>query len=122
MAPGGYICELEMTIQFKADDGTVPDDHIMNVWSKTFLEAGEKWGKTFRIAERCKQHIIDAGFEDVNETWYKLPVGGYSSDKKMKEVGRFNFLHCYQGAEGWALFLCTHVLGVSAVSPLVRSS
>lgn len=116
LTPGGYICELEMTIEFKSDDGTVPEDHIMAVWSRTFVEAGEKWGQTFKIADRCKQHIIDAGFEDVHEVRYKLPCGGWSSDKKMKEVGRWNFLHCYQGAEGWALFLCTHVLGVRFTS------
>ena len=38
---------------------------------------------------------------------------GPVADPRMKEIGRWNFLHCTQGAEGWGLFLLTKVMGWS---------
>lgn len=103
---------MEMSIEFKSDDGTVTNDHVFSVWSRTFIEAGEKFGKTFRIADLAKGYIVDAGFDEVVEKKFKLPVGGWSSDPKYKELGRWNLLHCEQGIEGWAMALLTRVLGV----------
>ena len=103
-----------MDIQFKSDDGTCPPDNILSQWSSTFISAGEASGKTFKIAERAKSFITAAGFDNVAQTRYKVPLGGWSSDPKLKELGRWNLLHCYQGAEGWGLFLLTRVLEVGA--------
>ncbi|KAF2454064.1 S-adenosyl-L-methionine-dependent methyltransferase [Lineolata rhizophorae] len=111
LEPGGWLNQMEMTIEFKSDDDTLGPDHLMVKWSELFIEAGEKFGKTFKIADRCKEWVKEAGFQDVAYYRYKLPVGPWSSDPKMKELGRWNYLHCLQGAEGWALFLLTHVMG-----------
>jgi hypothetical protein len=35
--PGVWIEDLEMSIQFKSDDGTVGDDHFMTHWSRHSL-------------------------------------------------------------------------------------
>ncbi|KAH8598461.1 S-adenosyl-L-methionine-dependent methyltransferase [Bisporella sp. PMI_857] len=111
LKPGGWIEQLEMSIEFKSDDGTVTNDHVFSVWSRIFIEAGEKFGKTFRIADLAKGYIAGAGFEGVVEKKFKLPVGGWSSDPKYKELGRWNLLHCDQGIEGWAMALLTRVMG-----------
>lgn len=58
-----------------------------------------------------KQGIIDAGFEGVVEHRYKWPIGGWSKDKRLKEMGLYNRLHWEQGIEGWCLFLLTRFLG-----------
>jgi hypothetical protein len=99
-----------MSIEFKSDDGTVIPDHVLAVWSRTFIAAGEKLGKTFRIADLAKGYIEAAGFEGVVEKKYKLPVGGWSSDPKYKELGHWNLVHCDQGIEGWAMALLTRVM------------
>jgi hypothetical protein len=91
----------------------VTDDHIMARWSKIFLEAGEKMSKTFRISEHAKEYIRDVGFVDVKEKKYKLPVGDWSSDPKMKMLGQWNLLYCVEGLEGFALFLLNKVMEVS---------
>jgi hypothetical protein len=101
-----------MSIEFKADDGTVTNDHVFSLWSRIFIEAGEKFGKTFRIADLAKGYIIDTGSDEVVEKKFKLPVGGWSSDPKYKELGRWNLLHCDRGIEGWAMALLTRVMGV----------
>ncbi len=81
MAPGGWIQHLDMDISFVSDDGTVGDDHIMAQWSKTFVDAGEKMGKTFNVPDRMQSLIHDAGFVDLHQVWYKVPVGGWTKDK-----------------------------------------
>lgn len=88
---------MEMAIQFKADDGTCPPDHTMAEWSKLFIETADRFGKTMKVADNMKTWITDAGFEDVNEVRFKLPVGPWSSDPKMKELGKWNLLYCYHG-------------------------
>lgn len=113
--PGGWIEDLEFTIEFKSDDGTVTDDHVMARWSKIFLEAGERMGKTFRVGERARELITSAGFVNVTEKKYKLPVGDWSSDPKMKTLGQWNLLYCVQGLEGFALFLLSKIMKVSDI-------
>ena len=116
LKPGGWIQHLDLSIEMKSDDGSITDDHIMARWSKVFLEAGEKMGRTFRIFNYAKEYISNAGFIDVKETKYKIPIGGWSSDPKMKQVGRYNLLQFTQGVEGFALFLLKDVMKVSGNS------
>ena len=110
-----------MSIQFQSDDGTVTDDHILAVWSRTFIEAGERFGKTFRIADLAKVYLEEAGFTNVEEHRFKLPVGGWSRDKRLKKLGRWNLLHCEEGIEGWAMALLTRVMGVSLTTNSVAA-
>jgi hypothetical protein len=78
---------MEMSIIWKSDDGTVTDDHPLNEWSRITIEAVKKIGKTFENAQFTKENMIKAGFVDVIEQKYKAPVGAWSSDPKLKEVG-----------------------------------
>jgi hypothetical protein len=123
LEPGGWVNQLEMDIMFRSDDGSLPETDILVEWSKRFQDIGEnKTGKTFRIAERCKGFIENAGFINVVEKKYKVPVGPWSSDPLMKEIGRWNLMHCFTGAENWALHLLTQVLNVRVSSFLDPSN
>jgi hypothetical protein len=86
-------------------------------WSRLFLDAGEKMGKTFRIADHAKEYLIAAGFVNVVEKKYKIPIGNWSTDPKFKTIGSYNLLFCVQGLEGFALFILSKILGVSSVTP-----
>jgi hypothetical protein len=111
--PGGWIQDMEMSIMWKSDDGTITDDHLLNEWSRISIEAAKKIGKTFENAQFTKENMIKAGFVDVVEKKYKMPVRGWSSDPKMKELGRWNALYFQQGIEGMCLYLLNRVMGVS---------
>lgn len=79
--PGGWIQHLDMSIMFTSDDGSVADDHVMPRWSQTFIDVGENIGKTFLITSKASQWIRDAGYEAVEEKWFKVPVGSWPKDK-----------------------------------------
>ncbi|KAJ9621960.1 hypothetical protein H2203_006841 [Taxawa tesnikishii (nom. ined.)] len=57
--------------------------------------------------------IRSAGFVDVVERVYKWPIGPWSADPKLKELGRWNLLNWEEGMEGWLLAVYTRVLGKS---------
>jgi len=111
--PGGFLEQMEISIEFTSDDGTVDSDHVMAEWSRLFTEAGERVGKTFKIANQASTLIRETGFVDIEERWYKLPVGPWPKDKKLRDLGFWNWHYCMNGFEGWAMYLLTRVMGWS---------
>jgi hypothetical protein len=76
-------------------------------------------GKEFSIIDHSKEYMATAGFTDVQERKYKLPVGVWARDPKMKEIGAWNYYYMLQGLEGMCLLLFTKVLEVSSISLLL---
>ena len=99
-----------MSVVPKSDDNSVADDSVFADWGRTSLKAGDEFGKTLRIVDNSKRHLIDAGFEGVVEYRWKLPLGGWCSDRKFKELGLYNQLHWDQSLEGWCMYLFTNYL------------
>ena len=63
-----------------------------------------------RICENMTSLIQEAGFVDVVEKRFIWPIGPWSSDPKLKEVGRWNLLNWEEGMEGWVMALYTRQL------------
>ncbi|KAI9836521.1 MAG: hypothetical protein M1837_003294 [Sclerophora amabilis] len=111
LKPGAYFEQVEFSVLFKSDDGSFTKDDAIGRWGPLFAAAGYKIGKTLMIVDEMHGFIKEAGFEDVVEVRHKVPVGPWSSDSKMKEIGAWNQLHCEESLEGWALALLTRALG-----------
>lgn len=47
----------------------------------------------------------------MTEKRFKMPLGPWPKDAKLKNVGRWHLLECYQGIEGWIIALFTRLLG-----------
>ena len=84
------------------------------------MAAGEKFGKTFVQIIHMKDQITAAGFVDVTEVRFKWPVGPWSNDQKLKDLGRWNMHMWEQGLEGWTLALLTRVMRVSNLPASTR--
>lgn len=54
-----------------------------------------------------------AGFVDVVEKKFKLPLGSWMEDPKHKELGKWCLMFMDQGVEGMILYMATTILGVS---------
>lgn len=113
MKPGGWIEIVEHSVQPTSDDGSVGPDHFYNLWGSTVIEMGEKFGKSFTIWNEAKERMEQAGFVDVVEYTYKWPMNGWSTDKKEKDIGRWNQLRLHEGIEGFMIRLLTQIGGVS---------
>jgi hypothetical protein len=114
LKPGAYFQQAEISVVPKSEDGSIAGTH-MEQWGPLALEAGEKFGKSFRIAEDSKALIEQVGFANVTYRRFKWPIGPWPKDPKLKEIGSFNRLGWEDGVEGWAMYLFTKYLGVSGV-------
>jgi SAM-dependent methyltransferase len=110
LKPGAYFQQAEISVVPKSEDGSIAGTH-MEQWGPLALEAGEKFGKSFRIAEDSKALIEQAGFVNVTYRRFKWPIGPWPKDPKLKEIGSFNRLGWEDGVEGWAMYLFTKYLG-----------
>lgn len=113
MAPGGYIEQVEWSPHIRSIDGTLSTNPVLRQWLDNKIEVGTRTGKTWEIAENMAGLIREAGFVDIVEKRFKWPVGPWSSDQRMKDIGRWNLLNWEEGMEGWVLASYTRVLKVS---------
>lgn len=103
--------QAEFSVVPKSEDGST-DGTIFERWGVVSLQAGDAFGKTLRIPEEAKHRMIGAGFVDVVERCFKVPVGPWAKDAHLKELGRYNRLYWQEGIQGWTIMLLTNILKV----------
>lgn len=113
LKPGGWLEQVEYSADWVSDDNSIPEGHVFRKASACYNGAGEQMGQTFCIWEQSKDYFDKAGFVNTVEKRFKMPLGPWPADKKMKEIGRWHLLEAYQGLEGWTLALYTRILGWS---------
>jgi hypothetical protein len=50
-----------------------------------------------------KSSMLAAGFTDIVETRYKLPLGPWSGDPKYAQLGKYYEMFWRTGAQGWLM-------------------
>lgn len=115
LAPGGWIESQEYEAWIWQIDDMQECKGIPNItkWLGYIDEASTKIGKRINQAAIQKQKLIDAGFINVQDDVYPVPVGTWPKDKKMKELGLFQREHMIMCVEAFTLALFTRVLGWS---------
>ncbi|ATY58261.1 SAM dependent methyltransferase [Cordyceps militaris] len=115
LMPGGWIENLEFTLHLRSDLPEVKDDpdHIFKRWAAALYEAGDHMHRTLRIGNNgtIAKLLRDAGFLDIVQSYYQVPVGGWSSDPVCKQIGLFNLAFMELSLEGFALFLLKEIMG-----------
>lgn len=114
LAPGGLFEQIEWSVRVRSQDSALAPDHTMALWGSRYEEITKRTGKSYETAETMAELIRAAGFVDVVDKCFKWPIGPWSSDPRLKEIGRWNLLNWEQGMEGWILAGYTRVLGVGA--------
>lgn len=112
LKPGGWFEQTEISVVPLSDDGSIVGTSLES-WGPLAVECGEKFGKSFRIAEDSRELMETTGFVNVTYRKFKWPIGPWPLDRKMKEIGAYNRLGWDEGINGWGMFLFTKVLGVS---------
>lgn len=82
-------------------------DNILNTWGPNTENAADNSGRPLTIIKTMRAEIEKAGFVDIHEKVYKIPVGPWAKDPVLKEAGRLNYHQCVSGMEGWSLWLLT---------------
>ncbi|KAK1762822.1 putative sam dependent protein [Phialemonium atrogriseum] len=115
LKPGGWFENIEVDIETRSENPKVAndEDHIFKKWCDLFWKAGDKLGRTFRIARdgQMEKYMKEAGFVDIVHQHWKVPIGGWPQDPKLKRVGQYNGLFIDQSLDGFAVYPVGEVLG-----------
>ena len=114
LAPGGYIEQAEISPVPKSDDGSITPGDYFEQCGQLADKCGEAFGKTLHVEAFMKDAITQTGFVDVVETRYKWPLGPWSTDQRLKDLGKWNLKHWEEGLEGWTMRYCTKYLHVGS--------
>lgn len=113
LKPGGYFEAKDFAVSAWSSDNTLKEDSEYMKYLNNLHAAGDKTGKKMNIAPELKGLIKKAGFEDVTEKVYLIPLGPWPKDQKLKELGKWVSVSTQDAVEAYGLRLYTQVLGWS---------
>ncbi|KAH9231872.1 hypothetical protein K456DRAFT_54429 [Colletotrichum gloeosporioides 23] len=124
MAPGGYIEVKEHDIELRSQIQELDDEHAFKSFSGNLLEACGWLGK---VGLQCRDHGIAkslkaAGFVDIVERKWPIPVGAWANDLVLKQVGSGALEFLDKSVEGFGIFLLKEVMGWEMAEILLLSS
>ncbi|OBS20680.1 hypothetical protein FPOA_07019 [Fusarium poae] len=108
---GGFIESVEVNPTFFSDDETMNDATAMQTWNRLFKEGSKAFGRSFCAVEDDVQLLRAAGFVDLQVTEFKVPVGGWAKDPKLRRVGQFLRATIENDLEGYTLMVWQQILG-----------
>ncbi|KAF3141477.1 hypothetical protein TWF594_006032 [Orbilia oligospora] len=111
LKPGGYWESQEHTVEITTDDGSVPEDNVLKQWCTNLIQATEIIGQTCVVAPHIVGHMQKAGFVNIKQQYFKLPIGAWPKDPVDKEIGAFNLINMVNAAEGFTTAAYTRILG-----------
>jgi len=109
LKPGGYLEIKEYEMQLYCDDDSLKPDMPIYKFYDLVDKAAHMNGRGFRIAAQLEPLFTKAGFKDVHHDMYKLPVGHWPADPKLKEMGAFVLLSAENGFEAFGIKIFTEV-------------
>ncbi|GKU09666.1 tam methyltransferase [Fusarium langsethiae] len=104
-APGGWVQSGEADITFRSDDGTTELEPVFETYQKLFEDGSQILGNPFFVHDLQQKAFEEAGFTYVKTVDYKFPIGGWSKDPKLAEVGQFVKATLENDLEGYTLMM-----------------
>ncbi|KAL8859958.1 MAG: hypothetical protein Q9178_003507 [Gyalolechia marmorata] len=109
--PGGYSEFQDYDLVYYSEDGTLTEDLPIQKWITTLLQAAREFGRDPCPGPKLAGYMRDAGFKDVQERKFKIPIGPWPKDKHLKTIGAWNLVQIEDGLEAFTLRLFTQILG-----------
>jgi hypothetical protein len=101
--PGGWIEFQEQHFHTHCDDGTMPENYILNEWWDFVGKGLAVFGRDLDAVLKMGQHLRDAGFVNVEERTVKIPIGHWPKNKKLRMAGLYCRASIEDGLEGLSL-------------------
>lgn len=101
LAPGGWIEHVDVHPQVYAVDDSLPADSILAGYGKLMHDCAMASGNPVDIIDTMRERIENAGFINVHEVNYKIPVGEWPKLRIYKDAGKYQMEHYKLGLEGW---------------------
>ncbi|KAI0012563.1 tam domain protein [Xylariaceae sp. FL0662B] len=112
LEPGGWFEAQELLSTIGCDDDSMTDDYPLKRLFDDLEDCSRIENRPIDIAKTYKQGLINAGFVDVTETVYKIPVNGWPRNKAYKTLGEMWNVNFVDGIQGIALALLHRARGL----------
>ncbi|KAH8689643.1 S-adenosyl-L-methionine-dependent methyltransferase [Talaromyces proteolyticus] len=113
LKPGGWLELQESANTLYSEDNSLKPDNAMVTMMNGLMEACEKIGRTMDPAPSMKEWVQDAGFEKVKQEIFKLPIGSWPKDPRLKEIGTLLGVNFVEGVEAFTAAPFKDILGWS---------
>ncbi|EME82346.1 uncharacterized protein MYCFIDRAFT_40393 [Pseudocercospora fijiensis CIRAD86] len=114
LQPGGWVENQEFDLAFGSDDGTMRADGAVQRWEDLWNEGVGKFGLTGRCyPEQMKQKMEAAGFVNCAIKAFKIPVGPWPKDPRLRQAGLLYLVGLLEGVSGLSVRTFTMGLGWS---------
>jgi hypothetical protein len=94
---------VEMDIVPRCDDGTLPSDSRLLLWSQYLLQVTQEASRPLAYNNDTKAMLERHGFVEIQEQVIKVPLNPWPADPHMKDIGRWYNLGLTQGLEALTL-------------------
>ncbi|EER41945.1 conserved hypothetical protein [Histoplasma capsulatum H143] len=111
LKPGGWIEIQELYYQAQCDDESMPDDYTFAEWLRLMKQGLSTFNVDLLSPKKYARYIRDAGFTNVNEQEFKVPIGTWPRSKALKRIGLYNRSLISDGLQGESMKPFTKALG-----------
>lgn len=109
LTPGGWFESQEYDATVNCDDHTLDANGHFATWFREIKEASAIMGRPVDVAEHVRDAYERAGFVDVQERVFKMPMNGWPKDERLKEIGRMWERNFLMGLSGFSFTLFNRV-------------
>ncbi|KAH6689653.1 S-adenosyl-L-methionine-dependent methyltransferase [Plectosphaerella plurivora] len=113
LSTGGWAEFQDYDMRYYSEDGSLTKEHHTKKWIDTLLASAAKVGREPVPGVKLKEWVTDAGFVNVREEVFRMPIGPWAKDRDMKQVGQINLVQILEGLEAFSLRLLCDVEGWS---------
>ena len=110
MKPGAWIELQELNFVTQCDDGTMKDDYIVGKFLNLVKEGLAVFGVDLLAMRKNSQLLREAGFVNIEEKVFKIPLGTWPRNKTMKLIGLYLRSVIYDGLQGISMGPFTRAL------------
>ncbi|RDL40162.1 uncharacterized protein BP5553_00141 [Venustampulla echinocandica] len=103
LKPGGWVEIQDPHYQARCDDGTMNEDYPVAKFFNTVKEGLAVFGVDLLGAKKNADLLRDAGFTNVEEKVFKIPIGVWPRNKTMKLIGLYMRSVIYDGLQAISL-------------------
>ncbi|KAK1997562.1 methyltransferase domain-containing protein [Colletotrichum falcatum] len=116
LRPGGWVELQELRFHLRCDDGTMPgpDRYGYGRFVDRCMEGFRSFGIDPLGMERNAERLRAGGFEAVEERVWKVPIGTWPRDQRLKTIGLYNRSMLVDALQAVAMAPLTRGLGWSA--------
>ncbi|KAK5127714.1 hypothetical protein LTR08_004323 [Meristemomyces frigidus] len=115
LKPGAWMELVDLTNPPQSDDDTIPPNSQVCSFFDMLTDGCARIGRDVHVPRHWRTLLTEGGFTGIEERVFKVPVGGWPKDRRMKEAGVFEMETLREGLPAIGMGFFTRVLGWKAV-------